>query len=466
MAQSLEARPSSDKRKVSFYNAYLSGDEAIIKRNRKARGEGRRKEPVFLKKRLELDWESLKGFLNVTGVEDIHSLAADTARLARTKETANNLIAEQLGIKTEASEGIETEASEGIETKLERYARLADSTVDYVQRDLRPWFSRDGRNSDVRGIHHPVDLLIAAFTLPDPIDRFRALRKFRLIQTAAKIEGEERRLGTDAACKKFEDFVDTKVFDPISADDPKYFLLSQHDPEDPDFKTVSEPLIKTADQLEESGIDVRTNFGLRSGQKLLPLQLRTFTTDQNKTVEAFIPAQSEGSPVRKKPLESMMIKVWRKNTTVAKAVADQLGMMIMFRNVDDMDAFNKRLIRTAIDEGSALEFETPEYTVEGGGRNQRTEGGSPNLRMFKSHLLMFGIRPEYVGLTPANAADYYYGEFAHRRYELKRLLRNVIPRFAPPNLYNYDPDIEYEWATTKVENEIQNPYMMEGLRAA
>jgi hypothetical protein len=405
-----------------------------------------------LNKRLEADWRSMRGFLGVKDVEDIYALAKDPDRLDATRSRAEGLMASQYGLeKTE------------FQDRIGEYAELADKVATYASRDLPARFQEQGLESGIKQIDHPVDLLVAAYTAPDRLDRFRALRKFRLIQNAAKVEQHERQAGTREAFNKFDAFIQNDVFTPIGEEGPELrFLVSTHDLDSERFDTLTTN-IYTKEQLEENGIfDQDGGLTLQPGQKILPLQRRTFETEDGEEVSAYIPITELNKLTREKPREKIMLKVERKGESVARAVDDQVGMMVIFDKGEDILKFEDHLVATAADKGSALEFEDLEDTLSGGEHVVRSEGSSADLQQRKTHLRMFGVRPELIEYTPKAAADNIYGRNSHKRYELKRLLNRVIRRYYPPARYEYDFDEVAADTMKYVEAEIRHPYQVNG----
>ncbi len=454
--------PDPDRRIVSDAYAHLTGQATTISRNRRLVREGRVPEPTFLASDLRESWKSLKNFLGVESVDEIRQLAASPDLLPERREYANRLIAEQFEIVPKFT----------VEDNLERYALLADSTIDEAQADIPYAFTCMGSGSVVKNINHPVDLAVGAFTLPRTRDRIRALRKFLLMQTAAEVEFDERIKNVEGACLKFKGFIEGKVFDPVGPTDERYYMYSSHNTKSAGrggrFDAFGGSTILSSQQLEAMGVDFVQETGLEMGDKLLPVRKRTFTLLSGETVIAYIPEPEEQGEegfevISKKSRKSIMIKAWRKNQTISKAVDDQVRMMVIFETDEDLEKFREHTAERAANKGSSTKFEEIEDTLGGGLRSVRSPGGSKDLKWYKAHIRMFGIRPEFIGLTlnSTSAADYFHGRNAHRRYELDRTLDSVTPRLIPPKYYgNYDPEVINRYARDKVEYEIRDPYRL------
>lgn len=422
----------------------------------KQRGNERRR----FKTRLDADRRLVTQVLGITDLGQIDALRQDEELREQTKAKATQLLAGAFVLPKEKAE-----------EKLTEYARTADNAVDLALTDFPIKIRQQGAESVVRKIDHPVDLLLLA-TDPNanPRDKYRALRKARLMQVAAEIDFNERRLQTDRGFEKFQNFLENDVLDtPTDEDREERFILTTHtDDEKGIFRAVSHQIV-TASELDRMP-------ELTYGQKLTPVQRRTYTVetpDGPMQRALYIPVIRENvvnvdkddKLTRLKKPASMVLKTERKpDQTPTQAIDDQIGMMAVFEDQNDIFLFLEHMEQRAIANGSILHREEAENTLNGGDHKTVSKGSTTELKWYKSHLNMFGIRPEFIGFTPEYLANYLYQEgVSHREYTTQRLFRDgVAERFVPADRFDYEPNEVEVYALEKVRGEIKNPQQVNG----
>jgi hypothetical protein len=395
--------------------------------------------------------EQLTGVSSLAELDEIRSNSKlrDTAT-----QRATDLIAKRYGLDPAAPNAAITEI-----------AHTADRTLDRAVKDFPTEFTAHGRDSKVRQIDHPLDLVLLA-TDPDAgrFDRFRALRKLHLMRTLATIDDHKRTEDIPGKLEKFRGFLEDHVLDPITPDDQiERFIISTHNTaEGGDFATITTAIV-TRDEVDAM-------LPLRYGQKLTRVQKRTFTTgtpDGGLEVKnVYFPVVQQNPYLREKSDESIALKMNRKNQTLpAAAVDDQVGMMAVFDSGDDIRIFVRHISRQSAETyGSLMQFEETEDTLNGGKHNTVSAGSVSDIEWLKGHFGMDGIRPEFIGWKKDGLTNYLYKERqSHREYSNTRSFRDgVIRRLAPPWMYGYDSDEVEGNVIYEVRRQVQDPQRVNG----
>ncbi len=389
--------------------------------------------------------------LGIERISQIPGLINNPGARKQASDTAYELIGGMYGMEQKPESETELERKqrrERIAVRVKGYGDIANSVITHLAEEQLPRSHADlTMVNEIKNASDPVELLLLAHdNRYHRRVRFEAARKLQLMALAAALDQREQESGVEEKGKQLDIFLDEHVYSQARkrGETILAYLYSTHDPETFDATSVR--------VLHKTEAD-RQRLLLKPYEKITPVQRRTVQSN-GQEIPVYVNTR------QKDPVASVLKLLRKGHENPAVAVDDSLGLMAVLETENDLDNFRTHLVKGATEAGSMLQEEETQNTLHGEKHVPSSPGSSPDIRMYKSHMRINGMRFEFQGYTIFSYLDSLYRrDSGHYEYDVKRLFNSgVVSLLFPETVYGYNEEDMRESAIKKVRSEVESQY--------